>query len=287
MLAAFVASDIMNGPGARCACLLALLALPQGSQAQDVILRTNQARIEAQVLEVRGSQVFYKPWGQPGGATTVLSTEFVQSIQFQNGTRRDFLHEPPPRLTLDDNANPGRNVVAIRPEDLLFGNLTLAYERLSKESGLGVKVPFTIGLGHAQAEYGRDAFYTQYNRILGTGLEVNFYMTGAERVRYFVGPALQWASFRYRELRYVQSTNPQTPNTGALVETERQAQQMAAVVQGGIWYQLGKRLVFSGDAGIGLRYYKLAQVDSQRRYSEFPTEATLHLSANLNLGYQF
>ncbi|WP_201983835.1 hypothetical protein [Hymenobacter rubidus] len=284
MFAAFITPGILGGPGARCACLLAVLALP--CRAQDAILRTNGQRTEAQVLDVRGSQIFYKPWGHPDGVTTVLSTEYVQAIQYQNGTRQDFTHAPAPSLRLDEIANHGRNVVAIRPEDLVFGNLTLTYERLSKESGLGIKVPLSMGMGHEKSDYTHNAFYTQYNKIYGTGLEVNIYVTGVERVRYIVGPALQWASFRYRQ-RYIPSTNLQTPYASTPVETEYQGQQMSAVIQGGIWCQLGERLVFSGDAGIGLRYYRMEQADGYGHYSSFPNEATLHLSANLNLGYQF
>lgn len=67
--------------GSPCACL-----------AQDRIVRTNETSIEAQVLEVRGTQIFYKPWAQRGGPTSVIGTDYVQYILYQDGRRQVFDH---------------------------------------------------------------------------------------------------------------------------------------------------------------------------------------------------
>ena len=264
--------------------LVVALGQPIGGHAQDIIVRTNNARVEAQVLEVLGTQITYKPWARRDGPTTVLGTDYVKSIEYQNGTRRDFT--APPAASLPQAiANQGRNLVGIRPEDLIFGNLTVTYERLTPESRLGLKVPLSIGLGHSQASQGYGFAYYQYNKIVSTGLELNLYMTPAERVRYFVGPALQWGRFRYRSYEYV-PTAPGAPYPVVERVRERVAQRLAVVVNGGMWYQMGQHLVFSADAGFGLKT-ALRETRDNGNSGDNYYRGTWHVSANLNLGYQF
>ena len=247
-------------------------------------MRSDNSRVEAQVLEVRGTQVFYKKWAERDGPVTTLSTNYVQYIQYQNGSRTVFSPAALPTAPLTAaGANLGLNVVSIRPADLIFGNVTLAYERLLGRTNIGLKVPLSWGPGHLKSDYGHPGAFSKFNQVISTGLEVNFYITPAQRFRYFVGPALQWGWFRYRRHQYQQGLSPYGPPLVTVLE--RVGQQMAVVVNGGVWQQLGKRLVLSADAGLG---WQTTLVREDYGYFDYtPNEGRLSFSGNLNLGYQF
>lgn len=248
-------------------------------RAQDLIMRADQTPIQAQVLEVRGSQIFYKKWGQPDKPTTVISTDYVQYVQYQDGRRQVFA--PPPALSpsADDAVNLRRNIIGIRPVDLYFTNLTLAYERLVWANRLGIKVPVTLGINHNRyggyGGYGT-AFY-QRNKTFSTGLELNFYLSKAERFRYFVGPAVQWGRFRYG---YVSHSNP------GLAQV-RLGQHLAVVAAAGIWYQVGSRFVFSADGSVGWQTKLLDRTGYPFYNEQLDRNAWFRVSGNLNFGYQF
>ena len=254
------------------------------SPAQDLIVRSDNSRVEAQVLEVRGTQVFYKKWTERDGPVTILSTDYVQYIQYQNGSRTAFNPTPPPTAPLPAaGTNLGLNVVSIRPADLFFGNVTLAYERLLDRTNIGLKVPLSWGPGHRKTDNANSLAYFRFNQIASAGLEANFYLTPAQRFRYFVGPALQWGWFRYRRHQYKQGPSPYGPPLVTVLE--RVGQQVAIVVNGGVWQQLGKRLVLSADAGLG---WQTTLIKEDYGYFDYtPNEGRLSFSGNLNLGYQF
>lgn len=175
-------------------------------------------------------------------------------------------------------------MITIRPEDLIFGNVTVAYERLLGASGVGLKVPVSWGIGHQHPDDSHSAFYYQFNKIVGTGLEANFYMTPAERFRYFVGPAFQWARYRYLQYEYGPPGLPYGYPTPLVLE--RVGQQLALVVNGGVWHQVGARFVFSANAGLGWQTLLLDPADSDRSYAgDYGNR--LKFSGNFNLGYQF
>ena len=278
-------ASIWGGRRGRVAWLVGLGCLAAtSSPAQDLIMRSDNSRVEAQVLEVRGTQVFYKKWAERDGPVTTLSTDYVQYIQYQNGSRTVFSPAALPTAPLTAaGANLGLNVVSIRPADLIFGNVTLAYERLLGRTNIGLKVPLSWGPGHRKTDNGNSLAYFRLNQIASIGLEANFYLTPAQRFRYFVGPAVQWGWFRYQQYRYQQGSG--SYGNPYYTTLEQVGQQVAVVVNVGAWYQVGKHLVLSADAGLGWQTTLMEEDSNYSRHDQ--REGRLSFSGNLNLGYQF
>ncbi|QDA61738.1 hypothetical protein [Hymenobacter jejuensis] len=246
-------------------------------------MRSNGTSLEAQVLDVKGTQIFYKKWAERDGPTVVLSTEYVQYILYQNGVKRTFEQHTPAASTLPvETVNLGQNIVSVRPADLIFTNLTLAYERLLRANRLGIKVPVTVGINHRGPGYDFSSAYYQHNKVFSTGLEVNFYLSPAERFRYFVGPAVQWGRFRYLYVGRYDYTGGQPPQM-----QNRVGQHWAVLANAGVWYQINERLVFTADGGVGWQTKKIDRNGNTFIISQLDTNRWFRVSGNLNLGYQF
>ena len=271
------------------------LGLPGSSRAQDVIIRTDSARIEATVLKVSGQEVFYHPWKQPDNVTTVLDAAAVAAIRYANGYRFTF-----PAVAAGPTGGPSRaalsnglNVLSIRPSDFLFNNLTFSYERLLGPGRVGLKVPLTLGLKRNRWDcYGETSTFYQSNKIFSTGLELNVYSNPKKGLRFFGGPALQYGRFYYPYISPVPYTYTYTilfffPYT--VTETPREVKvgtHTALVAQAGLTYLLFHLLVIGADAGLG---WQITDIDRRSiyRYSDQLAEFQLLMSANLNLGFTF
>ena len=262
--------------------------------AHDLIRHRDTTRVEALALEVKGSQIFHKKWGLQNGPTSVISTAYVRYIQYRSGKRQEF---PQPAFAaasalpdpvLGRPVNRGRTVVSIRLGDLIFKNATVTYERLlGADSQVGGKVPLTVGFGHPSPLNRRNNHYQTY-KTFSTGLEFNFYSGLKGRFRYFVGPALQYGQFRYRYAEQYADVyflwwylwkgygNYQ----------EATGQHFAFLINNGIWYQLGKRFVFSADSGVGLQM-KVLDATRKNLDTEDLEGGRFKVSGNFNLGYQF
>ena len=262
------------------------------SLAQDLIVRTDGTRIEARLLEVNGPQITYKSWAGQDGPITLLSTDYVRYVQYQDGTRRDFTIAvlPPTGPPVAEQAPcPGRNIVAIRPLDSWLTCLTLTYERLlGPDRRVGVKVPLTVKLHRQPAETRHGLGYYPANKVFSTGLEVDFYSGPPARFRYFFGPAVQYGQFRYRSgQEYLGNLDFFGLDFGPVYTYEEGVgEHFALLFNNGVYYQMGKRFVFAADAGIG---WQTKILDKRLRNLDTDELAgsQLKVTANINFGYQF
>lgn len=270
----------MKAPIIRNLLIIGLLLTGLPAFSQDIIQRTDGVKVEARVLEIKGTQIFYKKFAQPEGPTYVLSKESVQQINYQNGTQQKFANPPPIITRPVVEMNHGQHVVSVRPLDLLFPNLTLTYERLSRSARFGFKVPLSFGIGHQLVKEDHHSFYYQYNKVFSTGLELNFYVGVPGRVRYFVGPALQLGSFRYTYVTFSPSS-PATSDTSV-------GQHVAILINNGAWFQLDRHFVLTMDLGLGWQNNSFDQEGNYANYYYYQVNTSrLNFSGNVNLGYQF
>ena len=68
--------------------------------AQDVIITTNEEKIEAKITEISNSQVKYLDFTMQDGPTFVLSTDEIASIIFSNGQVKVYEHNTPKSIVL-------------------------------------------------------------------------------------------------------------------------------------------------------------------------------------------
>ena len=273
-------------------CLLASLGCPRPGLAQDLIVRTDSTRITARVLAVNAAAISYQNWDDATAPITRLSTDYVRYIRYQSGAKLNFATVAPqlPVASVPQKrVNLGRSVVSLRPADLLYANATLSYELLVGAKGrIGVKVPLTMKLGAKQTATHDTWGYYQSNKIFGTGLELNFYSGPPARFRYFFGPAFQYGRFRYRSgEEYLGNLDFFGIDLGPVYTyKEGVGEHFAVLLNNGIWYQVGKRFVFSADAGVGWQIKVLDQTLRNLNTEEL-AGSRVKIAANINFGYQF
>ena len=77
--------------------ILALLILcaAQSTWAQDLIVKADETKIEAKVLEITPEEVRYKRFSNPDGPTYVLPVETIRYIRYMNGEQEEFSSPAP------------------------------------------------------------------------------------------------------------------------------------------------------------------------------------------------
>ena len=75
---------------------LAALCCALTAAAQDLIVKTDAAKIEAKVIEITPEAVRYKRFSNPDGPTYVLPVAQIHYIQYANG-EKEFTPKPFPR----------------------------------------------------------------------------------------------------------------------------------------------------------------------------------------------
>ena len=287
-----IRSGLLPGPWARAAAglLLAGLGGPHIGRAQDLIVRSDSTRIEARVLGVAAGAVSYRNWAEPDGPITRLSTDYVRSIRYQNGIRQEFGAPAPAKAPRPAKpVNMGRDVLGLRPLDLLLINATLTYEHLfGAQRRVGVKVPLTLKLVDAPAETYHSWGYYQSNKFFGTGLELNFYVGPPARCRYFWGPAVQYGQFRYRSgEQYLGNFDLFGVDLGPVYRyQEAVGEHLALLFNNGVRYQVGKRFVCTGEGGIGWQTQVLDK-NHKNLGNEELAGSDFKMALNLGFAYQF
>jgi hypothetical protein len=250
-----------------------ILLIYTDASAQDIIQRTDSVKIEAKIVEVKGSEIRFTKHAESTGKLYIISTEDVAAVTFQDGTVRRFTTSPivsVPAITY----NTGRHILGIRPADLAFTNFSLFYERLSATQKFGIRLPLSIGIGHSPV---RGDVYNNFsmlrNRTFSTGLDLNFYVGRPDKFRYYIGPSFQLGFFRYVDYSYYYPY-PSAPPT-------KIGTHYALLLNNGIWYQLGKNILLGMDLGLGF------QRRITRRGYIYDPPNTIKLSGNLSAGIQF
>lgn len=75
--------------------ILVMMALVMGAltmMAQDVIIKMNEEKIAAKIIEISSTEVKYLEVSMPDGPTFVLSTDEIASIIFSNGQVKVYKH---------------------------------------------------------------------------------------------------------------------------------------------------------------------------------------------------
>lgn len=280
-----------------------LLFLCVGSaQAQDTIYRLNGKVIPAQIIEVTPSQVKYKNPVGMGGPLFVLSKTEIRRIVFANGTSEQFTLAAPvsegskvwgdaPRVDpFHENFN--RRMIQLNVPDYFAGSLTFSYEYFTKTGDYSIRVPVSIGLyaiglnkyAVLETQYGRQGYYRE-NKKLSTGVDINYFPNGQGKVRYFVGPSIEFGWFDYHDFGSMGNYYPFTN-----VDETMGANFQSLLLQNGFLFQPSANFNFSLTLGMGYTRTRFMHNDV---LNEYPGDVYVENShdfafrAGMNVGYRF
>lgn len=162
--------------------LLAIACLFAGFlQAQDTLYRVDGTRQIVRIIEVNPALVRYVPFSDPDGPIYVLSKQAVARIIYENGTVDSFqaIREPVDTPAVILSMEPfNRNILSLGAGNIPWGAFTVGYEHLTESGQWGLRVPLSLGLVR---QYGDKV------KMFKTGLFLNFYPFGQERITYYAG----------------------------------------------------------------------------------------------------
>lgn len=155
----------------------------------------------------------------------------------------------------DKEANLSNNILGFYVPELLFGRLTVSYERLFNGKSMGVKVPVSLTynpMGAAENNSTGTNTTTSNNNNSGgfgqqkgvnfiTGLDVNYYHDLKPELKYFFGPRIRYGTDMM---------------LGGI-------EGLSVQLQNGIFRSRGKK--FTSTIGVGFGFFKLSE-----KYSQYP-----------------
>lgn len=158
--------------------------------AQDNIYLRDGSAIKAKVSLVNETNITYKKFENLSGPDYVLSRSKVAVIVYENGTHEVYTEEESTTkrpLREDPYLNDstfGKNLIGINYFDIIYGNITLHYERLLFKKQAGIKAGFSLALGNYSnyMGYGSDEFHAF--------VAFNYYPLKQRKVNYFCGPMI-------------------------------------------------------------------------------------------------
>ncbi len=172
--------------------------------------------------------------------------------------------------------------------DLIFTDVSLAYEHFNKDGKKGYQLPLSINAGglpdtgdyRSGSSIGR--FISSRNRIFQTGFNYNYYFNGQDKVSLYMGLGFQVGAFYYWKYNYGNVTytnqwgNPYT--TIAYLGSDRKVgNNYSGLIHGGILLNPHETVTLNLKTGFGLR-----------RYSTEYTEYTVgYFILDVSLGFKF
>jgi hypothetical protein len=266
----------------RFACLLLLLVwMVQTGKAQDTLRRIDGVLIPVEILDIKNGDVTFKKTAGADSRVYIISTSEVEWIRYANGNQRTFTNpnqnKPAQKQVTQPSATAIRNIFMLRPIDLVFPTISLAYEHFSPSQKFSYRIPISFGLNKKEE---RDLSYTflySTGKSFSTGIDLNFYLGNPDdKFRYYVGPAIQLGFLRFTSPYY----SPTNPNGRVTYK----GTQFAILANNGFWYQATDRFVIGADIGVGLRRRSFQDTFLYDPYYE---RVTAKLSGNISIGVTF
>lgn len=198
--------------------LFILLLLPfNKAYAQDTIYTYQKQKLAVDIIEIKSDQVAFKLSNSDDKVEYYLSKSEIAVIVYRDGKIESFstkkLKEKSLSKTKKDTLKLGNNLISMNVSDVIFGQLTLDYERILKQGYFSFKVPLSLGLyqiGGGNRIYSDDLIYYSLNKIFSTGLSFHFYPYNQGYTKLFIGPSIETGLYKNVNYYYLDTRYPDT-----------------------------------------------------------------------------
>ncbi len=237
--------------------------------SQDIITLEDNYTIDAKNIVVTPDEVKYQNFYDNSGEILILQKSKVASILYQNGSKVK-IYEPAIIVT---QTSMSENLITFHFLDFVISNFTISYERIIADGKYGIQIPFSFGYSDKPTTIPVPLPWdSEYTNSLAnqfyTGITFNIYPSGQGKVKYFLGPALQFGSGKYYENWNSYNSSPNySINTGYV----------KFLVNNGIVFTFANSLSITAIGSIGIQH--MYKVDNS------PTQTTGALSVNMS--YRF
>lgn len=248
----------------------------------DTLVTVNGIKVPIIIIEITTKDVIYKIPSKPDMPLLHFSRSNLQDIILKDGSSID-----PKFKTINPFDKPsitkGRSIIYFTPTKLFQNHIGFAYEHISKDNIIGIKIPISVAfIDAAKANLqGAYLYRTDNKRYYTVGIDVNFYPFKLGKFRYLVGFGIQHAQFAYQHYYYDYSTHLSS-------FTNEKGNHYSFVINNGFFSQLSKHIVMSGSTGVGLQYEEY-KTNSSYNYNGYNSIRDQHIriNANFNVGYLF
>jgi hypothetical protein len=189
-----------------------LILLPVLLNAQDILYKTDNSKLEVKVYEITNTTIKYKLNSDPGGSYYIINKKDAAMVIYQNGTHEIFkVAETFSGYNLKDTLREFKrkqkfkevtqndNVIFVNAVELLNSGIGISYLREVYDNRFSVHVPFAASYGQPELDNALNAFGSGNGKIqkthydIGLGLYLN--TSGKRRVTHFVGPLIRNAQY--------------------------------------------------------------------------------------------
>lgn len=259
-----------------------LITVPHILSAQDTLFRRSGHPLVGKIIEVNPSQVKMNLSQNMGGPVYVIDRQEVARIKYSNGSYEEFsieYHkaEKQQKHTQTDTVF-NKNFISINLPSLFFNSINIAYERTFKTGYFSLKVPVAVGIKKEKnGNYYNDFDYKR-NRVFSVGLEFYGYPAGQGKIKYFIGPSLEYGQLRYNIYNWSYSS---LTYSDPILE-EKKTNYFEFLVQNGVLFQPAKYFNLSFNIGVG-------GMDIKYLSPPYPylDDLRVVIRGGFNLGYKF
>lgn len=240
--------------------------------AQDTIIKKDGSVHIGTVTEISSTNVKYLLNGTD--VTISAGKSELKQINFRNGTKEYFNNSTPVapiapekyrqedtyykkpdsngKQDVKKRTEYGKNIIAINVFEMLFTNIGFSYERILGDGSIGLKIPFSFGLGGKPNDNNYVSNYWStiplQNKIYGTGLELNVYPIKQNRNVFYLG-----LSATYTEFKYFRDTLNSNIPYSPYYKKQYLGKQYSGMIHVGGYIGLTDNLLMGGKAAIGFR----------------------------------
>jgi len=263
------------------AILLLVYSLAMTSQT-DTLITSDGKKIAVLITEITNKDVIYKMPSKPDMPLIHFSRTNLIDIILKDGSSIDPKFK---QVNPFDKAAPtkAKSIIYFTPSKLFQNHIGVAYEYISKDNIMGIRIPASIAFIDANTANLQGAYIhrSDNKRFFTTGLDLNFYPFKLGKFRYVVGIGFQYAVFAYK-LYYYDSLYRRD------FSTNENGIHYSLVINNGFITQLSKHFVLSASTGWGI------QQETSKQNSTYDisiinplVEKNIRINATLNIGYMF
>jgi hypothetical protein len=239
--------------------------------AQDTIYTFRKQKLAVDIIEVKNDQVAFKLSNNDDTSEYYLSKDDIAVIVYRNGKLESFsnkkLKEKSLTKTKRDTLKLGKNIISMNVSDVIFGQLTVNYERFLKLGYFSFKVPLSLGLyqiGGGDRIYSDDLIYYSLNKIFSTGFSFHFYPYNQGYTKLFLGPSIETGLYKNENYYYSDMYYPRAKKNEIYASFQFHT---------GVLFTFNNNFQLSTSLGIGRNFEH--------------NERIIALRLGLNVGYRF
>ena len=222
--------------------LISFCFLLSSVNAQDKLVFKNGKKTNCKIVAINPHSVTYKDSATAENMITVPKAEVLMA-EYSSGSVYIFGSDEAPKTptvspysTTNDRkkawhekeAKFSNNIIGLQPINLLFGRLTLSYERLMFDKQVGLVIPFSLTYDPKALLFSNpdtaNGIRISYNIGFITGADINYYFETRGHTKFFVGPRFRYGtdvaisninaySFQFQNGFFFPGSNGKTANT--------------------------------------------------------------------------